>query len=116
MRHPTLIPLPDSRRAWPGPGFAAVLKAELEALPANSLPLAQGGTLGGYVDDSSIVASVLRITETTGAIGATVGIFFSEILTGCSCSEDPDIQNAYCELVLAIDKHTAMTTCLLREP
>ncbi len=111
-----MIPLPNSLRVWPGPDFASTLKAELEALPAGSLPLAQGGTLGGYVDDSTLVASVLRVTETAETIDAVVGIFFSEILTGCSCSEDPAIQDAYCELMLAIDKRTAMATCSLREP
>ena len=116
IRHPPVIPLPDSLHAWPGPNFATTLKAELEALPAGSLPLAQGSRLGGCIDDSAIVASVLRSTDTAATIKATVGIFFSEILTGCSCSEDPDIQPAYCEFAVAIDKRTAMATVSLREP
>ncbi len=116
IRYSPVILLPNSLHVWPGPDFAATLKAELEALPAGSLPLAQGGTLGGYVDDSTIVASVMGVAETAQAIDATVGIFFSEILTGCSCSEDPDIQPAYCEFAVTIDKRTAMATVSLREP
>jgi hypothetical protein len=45
-----------------------------------------------------------------------VGVFFSGIITGCSCADDPtpvETQNEYCELLFAIDKATAETTITL---
>ncbi|GAB1393257.1 hypothetical protein MASR1M60_14200 [Rhodocyclaceae bacterium] len=110
-----MICLHQSLQAWPDHQFAATLKAEIEALPAGSLPLAEGGALGGYVDDASIVATVLRFSDMPDALLAEVGIFFGEILAGCSCGDEPEIQNSYCELNVQIDKQTAVAHFSLRE-
>ncbi len=110
-----MIYLPQSLQAWQDNQFAAIFKAEIEALPAGSLPLAEGGALGGYVDDGSIVATVLRYRDTPEALLAEVGIFFGEILAGCSCGDEPEIQNSYCELNVQINKHTASAHFSLRE-
>ena len=40
-------------------------------------------------------------------IQAKVGVFFNEIIGGCSCGDDPLSENAYCELQVSIDKVTA---------
>jgi hypothetical protein len=59
--------------------------------------------------------TVLRYRDTPDALLAEVGIFFGEILAGCSCGDEPEIQNSYCELKVLIDKHTAMAHFSLRE-
>lgn len=110
-----MICLPQSLQAWPDHHFASTLKTEIEALPAGSLPLAEGGALGGYVDDASIVVTVLHFKDVPDALQAEVGIFFGEILAGCSCGDEPEIQNSYCELNVQIDKHTALAQFSLRE-
>ncbi|MDP1527232.1 MAG: hypothetical protein Q8M20_15610 [Rhodocyclaceae bacterium] len=107
--------LHQSLQAWPDSQFAAILKAEIQALPPGSLPLAEGGALGGYVDDASIEATVLRYSELPDTLLAEVGIFFGEILAGCSCGDEPEIQNSYCELNVRINKHTALAHFSLRE-
>lgn len=109
-----MIVLPEALRAWPGEHFSATLKAEIEALPPGSLPLAEGGALGGYVDDGSITITVLGCEEHAAILKVFVGVFYGEILAGCSCSEDPEILNSYCELAASIDKHTAHTQFSLR--
>ena len=46
------------------------------------------------------------------------GIFYTGIIAGCSCADDPtplDEQNEYCELELNINKETAETTIVLLE-
>ncbi len=96
--------LPESLRAWPSDDFARILKREIESLPLGSLPLDQAAS--SLVHDSPITATVLRVEEGEGAIGAKVGIFFSEILTGCSCGYEPEPQSAYCEIQVKIDKAT----------
>ena len=92
---------------WQSGAFTATLKGEIENLPPGSLPLEQGTSRGGHVDDSDITATVLNITDKVHVVQASVGIFFTEIVGGCSCGDDPMSENAYCELRLTIDKHTA---------
>lgn len=95
---------------WGTPQFTATLKAALESLPTGSLPLESGLRAGGYVDDSDISVTVLKTAEDTQTIQAKLGIFFSEIVICCGCGDDPMPQNAYCQLLLHIDKHTARGT------
>lgn len=98
--------LPDSARAWPLDSFAQTLKREIEHLPPGTLPLDKGVSQGGHVDDSRITAIFLRAKDDASAIQAEVGIFFGEIVAGCSCGDDPQTQNAYCEVRVRIEKST----------
>jgi hypothetical protein len=36
-----------------------------------------------------------------------VGVFFREIVGGCSCGDEPFAADGYCEIELRIDKETA---------
>ena len=109
-----MIYLRQSLQTWPDSQFTAILKAEIEALPPGSLPLAEGGALGGYVDDETITVTVMTCEEHADALKVAIGIFYGEILAGCSCGEDPETLNSYCELVATIDKHSAHTQFTLR--
>jgi len=109
-----MIALPAALHAWPGEHFSATLKAEIEALPPGSLPLAEGGALGGYVDDDAITVTVIACEEHAATLKVVIGVFYGEILAGCSCGEDPETLNSYCELVATIDKHSAHTQFSLR--
>jgi hypothetical protein len=96
----------DAVRAWPSEAFARALKNEIESLPPGSLPLERGIACGGRVDDSRITATFLRSRDEGESIQADVGIFFEEVVGGCSCGDDPLAQNAYCELRVRIAKAT----------
>lgn len=109
------IALPRSLYAWPDVAFAATLQAELEALPAGSLPLDKASINGWHVDDSHITATVLRVRDETAAIAADVGIFFAEIIAGCSCGDAPQSQHSYCELRVCIDKDSGVATFAVPE-
>lgn len=102
-----MIQLPTSSRVWSEESFARTLKQELENLPQGSLPLARATTQGGYVDDANICCSILSFESRGTTIRAKVGVFFTEIVIGCGCGDDPFEQNAYCEMMVEIDKHTA---------
>ncbi len=93
---PIVLPVP----CMPGPAepFADTLKAEIEALPAGSLPLDKATLTGWHIDDSHITATVLRAEDDATRIAADVGIFFTEIIAGCSCGDEPQSQGNYCEL------------------
>lgn len=97
----------SSLRAWNTESFARTLKSEIEHLPAGSLPLDQGTSQGGRVGDTGITATIIRVAGDGDAIEADVGIFFSEIVGGCGCGDDPISEHAYCEMRVRIDRATA---------
>ena len=56
---------------------------------------------------------ILNTTEENDSIQIKAGIFYTGIIAGCSCSDDPsptDEQNEYCELQFIINKNTAETS------
>jgi len=99
--------LPASLRAWNTEDFLQVLKAEMRKLDSGVLPLFEGTTQGGQVDDSDIAITLLNASRNEAAVWLDVGVFFSEIVGGCSCGDDPVAGNAYCELRIRIDRATA---------
>ena len=44
--------------------------------------------------------------ENPGRIDAEVGVFFTEVLAGCSCGDEPYAERGYCEVQVDIDKRT----------
>lgn len=86
--------------------FSCSLKNYIENLPTNTLPLNQCTTQGGIVDDSNISASILSVSDTEDCIKAKTGVFFTEIVGGCSCGDDPVSLNVYCEIIVFFNKHT----------
>ena len=97
------IDLPLTLQAWPAGNVKHVLKNELESLTAGSLPLHEYTTQGGMVDDNNIAVSVFSVEELGDGLQAKVGVFFTEIVGGCNCHDDPVGENAYAELVLRIN-------------
>jgi len=87
--------------------FEKALKRELENLPAGTLPLENGTSRGGFVDDSDISVTVINVKQDENSFQAKVGIFFTEIIAGCGCGDDPMPENAYCEMLIIIDKTTS---------
>lgn len=104
-----------SLAAWGTPAFADVLKREL-AGQASALPLQQALSACSAALDSDIEVMLIGAREESGRIQAKVGVFFSGIVAGCSCADDPTPvapQAEYCELLLAIDKTTAAAAVTL---
>ncbi len=99
--------LPVSLQHWQRDGFDQALKQELQGLPAGSLPLEQAACRGGIVDDSDLSVTVIEAADDGGFIRVRAGIFFTEIVGGCSCGDDPIRENAYCEILVRIDNTTA---------
>ena len=98
------------------PEFNKVLKNEIQDLDPNLLPLQQGLSLSSYVGKTPFSAVILNVSEEADYIKIKVGIFYTGIIAGCSCSDDPsptDEQNEYCDLLFSIDKVTAETNVKL---
>ncbi|MEW5966584.1 MAG: hypothetical protein AB1720_06235 [Pseudomonadota bacterium] len=111
-----MIRLPDSTRAWGAPDFEPVLKREIAALDPATLPLQQALRASSHVAEKPIQATVLASGEQDGRIRVKVGIFYSGIIAGCSCADDPtpmSEQAEYCVLRLDIDPATAEATVTL---
>lgn len=102
-----MIILPNALQAWGSAAFAAALKAELEVLPANALPLEQGMTPGSHAGDEPLSVTVIATSEDACSLQVKAGVFFTEIVANCGCGDDPVHQSAYCELRIGIDKTTA---------
>jgi len=105
-----MILLPESLKSWNTPEFDATLRNEVRSLGANHLPLQEGLTVGGYALDENLDAKILRAAADDAFIRVRVGIFYSSIIAGCSCADDPTPINEnseYCEADIAIDRQTA---------
>ncbi|MDH5436257.1 MAG: glucosamine--fructose-6-phosphate aminotransferase [Gammaproteobacteria bacterium] len=103
----------NALRAWSTDAFSRQLKLEIEALCTGALPLAQATTQGGKIDDSNITATVLSFTAQENIIQAKAGIFFTEIIGGCNCDDDPVSETVYCEMLFNINMVTAETTMIV---
>lgn len=107
-----MIVLPRSLAAWGTDSFDETFKAEVEQLPAEALPLQQGLSLSSCVSSEPFKAMVISRAEEAGAIRVKAGIFYSGIIAGCSCSDDPtptDVQAEYCDLAFVIDRASGET-------
>lgn len=112
----TMIHLPQSVRAWNSSRFKDVLKQEIEQLGSRQLPLQQGVSTTSYALDGPFQVMVISVTDASGFIEAKLGVFFSGIIAGCSCADDPtpvEPQNEYCEMRLSIDKTTGQAAVTL---
>ena len=106
----TMISLGAALDAWGTPGFEAVLKAAVEQLDAAILPLQQGLSHSSYACDKDIKVVITRAVEVTGTLRVTAAVFYSGIIAGCSCADDPtpaDTCPEYCEIQIDINMQTA---------
>lgn len=111
-----MLRLTKTLKAWDADNFHQTLKHEIEQLDAGVLPLQQGLSAGSYALDDRIEAMVIDAHEQDGFIRAVVGIFYSGIIAGCSCADDPtpvEPQPEYCEVQIDIDRKTAEATIVL---
>lgn len=116
METTTMCHLPKSLHAWETPEFRDVLKREIEQLDAGQLPLQQGLSSSSYVTDRPFQAMIISVSEEAGLIRAKAGIFYTGVIAGCSCADDPtpiDEQTEYCVLQFDIDRATAETRVTL---
>ncbi len=104
-----MIRLPLSLAAWKTPEIKAILKDEIERLDATLLPLDQALTRSSHVSAKRVGATILRLEETPHTLRAKAGLFFTGIIAGCSCADDPtpiDDLDEYCEVWIEIDRET----------
>lgn len=111
-----MIRLSESLNAWGTPEFKDVVTREIAQLDAGTLPLQQGLAVSSHVTDRPFQAMLINATEDGGQLRVKAGIFYTGVIAGCSCADDPtpiDEQTEYCVVQFAIDTMTAGTTVAL---
>lgn len=95
------------------PNFNTGLKAELEQLTHHQLPLQKGLQQSSVVsEEDPFSAVILRTDERDTEIEAKVSIFYSGIIGGCNCADDPTPPNTLqesCDVVFVIDRASGET-------
>ena len=92
--------------AWGSDDFEQVLKAELAA-QAGELPLIKAMEFGSQLGTRAPTVTLLSCTEGDGHLLVKVGVFFTSIIAGCNCADDPtpmDENNEYAEMRVSIDR------------
>ena len=104
-----MIKLPEACNAWSTTEFATTLKHEIESLDSADLPLQQALTQTSVVSNEGFSVVVLNASAGNDIIHVKAGIFYSGIIAGCSCADDPtpvDTLTEYCEVQFTIDRET----------
>lgn len=107
-----MIKLTKSLAVWHTSEFVTVFKQEVAGLNPNQLPLQASLMYSSHVSDVQLEAVVLASEESDASICIKAGIFFSGLIAGCCCADDPtpaSEQAEYCELQFIISKVSADT-------
>lgn len=102
--------LPASLAAWNTPDFADVFKNELGRVDGIQRFLQQGLRTSSYALADKLEISLLSASEFPDRIALKAGLFYTGVIAGCSCADDPtpvDEIAEYCEVLVEIDKATA---------
>jgi len=105
-----MIKLEKSLTAWGTPVFNDILKKEIESLDAKYLPLQQGLSYSSYATNSDFNIMIISTREDDNFLYVKAGVFYSGVIAGCSCADDPTPvpeQSEYCEISVDIVKTTA---------
>ena len=103
-------------QAWDTPAFSETLKAEIEQMGVETLPLQQGLSQSSYASAENIKAVIISFSEMSGVIQVKAGVFYTGVIPGCNCADDPsplDEYPEYCEVQLDINMQTAETVVRL---
>ena len=103
--------LPESLAAWQTPAFNATFCREVAQLEHATLPLQQALAIGSHVAERAPQVMVLSSDSSDRHLEIKAGIFFSTVIAGCNCADDPtplEENNEYCELLFRIDRQTGM--------
>lgn len=112
----SILRLVHAADAWGTPEFQNALKQEIEHLGAEQLPLQQGLARCNYALDNRVSAMIISSCEDGGIIHAKAGLFYTGIISGCSCADDPtpvEEQTEYCVVKIDIDRKSAEATITL---
>lgn len=107
-----MLTLQKSLKAWDTENFNKIFKNEVIALDKQLLPLQKGLTFSSYVSAEKISPVIISNSITSTHLLIKTTIFYTGIIAGCSCADDPgpqDTQQESCELLFRINLQNAET-------
>ena len=116
LQHGPSMYLKNTLAAWNTPEFEAIAKQEILGLNPDLLPLQQGLSHSNTANADSLSVRIISTAEQPEKLQIKAGLFYTGIIAGCSCSDDPtpnDEMNEYCEVRIDIDRQTGEATVTL---
>jgi hypothetical protein len=113
-----MIKLTLSLLAWNTAIFTDVLSKEIRSLDLKSLPLQRGLRYSSIANPDSLSVTILKTSEEGIYVLVTAALFYTGIIAGCNCADDPtavDEINEYCEIIIRINRFTAESSITLIE-
>ena len=110
--------LRKSLHTWQSDEFNTAFMKEIADLNPDVLPLQQGLRYSSYALSDNISSSILSVLSENENILIKVGLFYTGVISGCNCADDPtsmNVNNEYCDVLFCINKKTAATTVTLVE-
>lgn len=104
--------LKNTLAAWASEDFAAILKAELNTLGSDVLPLQAGLRYASHISNEEASYMILNTHINGEILVVKLGVFYKGIVSGCSCADDPSPNtetNEYCVIELKINSRNAET-------
>lgn len=116
MSETQTLSLPKALAAFGTPQFKTEFCTEICAVGVSALPLQQAVSTSSVALADKLEVMILHSSETAQHVIIKAGVFFTGVIAGCSCADDPtpvDEQAEYCELLFRIDKATSAATVQL---
>lgn len=115
-----MLTLPQTARAarLARDELEATFKTEISALSPDALPLQQGMAHGNVAQGDALSAMVIGSEVDPGQVRIHAGLFFTSVVAGCACTNDPTPMNdepEYCEVEFVIDRSDGATRVRLME-
>lgn len=92
--------------------FKQVFIEEIMSLNLDQLPLQKALRMGSFAINDNLQIMINRISEQNNNLIINTSIFFSSIIAGCNCADDPspiELNTEYCEMQFSINKSNAQT-------
>lgn len=108
--------LNNSCANWDSNNFSDIFNCEIKSLDISQLPLQQGLSHSSIALNDKLKATILEKTDLNDCYSIRAGLFYTGIISGCSCADDPSPQDEiteYCEALFLINKQSAETTITL---
>jgi len=111
-----MLSFSNALNAWGTPAFEKIFKQEVVQMDTALLPLQQALAQSSYTDGANRSVMIISMAAEEKSVRIKTGIFYSGIIAGCSCTDDPTPMSEiseYCEVQVNIDKITAQATFTL---
>lgn len=93
--------------AWDHPAFGDTLRRDLAACRAGLRRIAERSSATGCLSSEDPAITLLGRAWNPDGIHVHIGVFFRAVVGGCSCGDEPSMENGFCEVRISIDGTSA---------